>query len=1295
VFANVNPSPDGSETVFDLAFQLERFEAVWRTGKRPALLLYLPAKGHSRGPEALFELAGIDLDHRLRMGDEAPLVQCYFCLGGVELSAEQQVALIRQEYLLRWQRGEVGGTRATYQRLFPEHSSALQQLKPLCDCPNPDCKQEGIELDDEAATTVTCPRCQGRFPPFPPTQQPPVVDSTQESSPAEWPTPPGHEILQEVGRGGMGIVYKARQIGLQRMVALKMIRAGGLAIAEELQRFRDEAKLVAALQHPNIVRIYEVGEHNGVPFFSLEFCPGSSLDKRLAGTPLPPKEAAGLIETLARAVQAAHCKHIVHRDLKPANVLYAEDGTPKITDFGVAKKLDEAGQTGTYAVMGTPSYMAPEQASGKSKGVGPCADVWALGAILFECLTGRPPFKAATALDTMSQVVHHEPVPPSRLNAQVPRDLETICLMCLHKDPTRRYLSAAALAEDLRRFQTGEPILARPVGLGERLVKWVRRRPTAAALLGVSVVASAVLLVLVVGLFFYRQLKESFEEVEKYRHQAELLSTDLALQRGLGLCEQGEISRGLLWLARALKLAPDHATDLQLAVRSNLAGWCRQIHPLLWASAHQGPVLPGALAFSPDGTIIVTGSEDHTACLWEAATGTRLRTLPHGGLVTAVAFSPDGKTVLTGSTDKAARLWDITTGEVRHCFVGHGGAVWDVAFSPDAKAVLTGSEDHSARLWDTETGKQLKQFDHKGVVQAAAFSPKDSNTILTGSHDKTARLWQASTGKLLQVLQHQDAVWCVAFSPNGKTLATGSHDKTARLWEADTGKPVGEPLQHQGWVRHLAFSGPDGTLLATAGWDGVAQLWETATGHRHGAPLRHGERVLSVAFSRDGKNILTGSADGVAQLWDVNTGNRVGAPLPHRDAVVVAFSPDGKTLLTASRDHTVRLWDAGTGPRLERLLSHRGPVVAVAVSRDGKRLLTGSMDTNAYLWDAESHQIIGSALAHSNTVNAVAFSPDGQIAVTASQGRARLWEAGTGRPLRDLPLPDQDSVFAVAFAPDGKRLLTGGLDGKARCWELATGNELDLPLKHDRVISAVAFSPDGKVVATASDDRTVRLWKTTTAQIPPLWHDGEVWALAFRPSGKALATGSLDGNARLWDVDTGKPLGTPLRHQGAVRAVAFSPAGKILATARPDGTARLWNAVTSEQFGLLPHHGQVYDVAFSSDGKTVVTGSGDGTARLWDVGTGKPLGTPLQHQGAVRAVAFGSDGKSILTGSFDNYARQWRIPLPVEGELERIRLWVQVLTSMELDDTGIVHVLDAATWENCRLQLEIKGGPPR
>ncbi|HLJ93916.1 MAG TPA: serine/threonine-protein kinase [Gemmataceae bacterium] len=336
-----------------------------------------------------------------------------------------------------------------------------------------------MELPPEAACHATsmpvaAPDTQANASTLPPSAEeaggPIAEQAIREPASIAWPCIPGYEILGELGRGGMGVVYRARQVSLNRIVALKMILAGGHATAQDLARFRTEAEVVARLQHPHVVHIYEIGEQNGLPFFSLELCAGGSLASSLEQTPLPPTDAAKLVETLAQAVHVAHQAGIVHRDLKPANVLLASDGMPKITDFGLARKLNEVGQTASGAVMGTPSYMAPEQAGGRTREIGPATDIYALGAILYECLTGRPPFQAATALDTIMQVVAEEPVPPRELNPTSPRELEAICLKCLEKHPQKRYPSAAALAEDLARFREGEPVTALQSGLIDQLV---------------------------------------------------------------------------------------------------------------------------------------------------------------------------------------------------------------------------------------------------------------------------------------------------------------------------------------------------------------------------------------------------------------------------------------------------------------------------------------------------------------------------------------------------------------------------------------------------------------------------------------------------------------------------------------------------------------------------------------------------------------------------------------------------------------------------------------------------------
>jgi WD40 repeat protein len=731
-----------------------------------------------------------------------------------------------------------------------------------------------------------------------PQTQAPAPDPTPALPASERVAVPGYEILGELGRGGMGVVYKARQVELNRTVALKMILAGGHASPAELARFRTEARAVARLQHPNIIQIHEVGEHDGLPFFSLEYCGGGNLEKKLAGTPLSPREAASLVRILAGAMQAAHDRGVVHRDLKPVNVLLAEDGTPKITDFGLARKLDEAGQTATGAVLGTPSYMAPEQAGG-SKDIGPPADIYALGAILYECLTGRPPFRAATALDTLMQVVADEPVPPSRLAPKVPRDLENICLKCLQKEPHKRYATAQALADDLAAYLEGRPTVARPATRMERLGKWVRRRPAAAALAVLAVLAPVSLLVL--GLFYNARLQQALADVAGREQQLRDTQADADRQQQAAGAANSEAKR-LLQQADSLRLSAlssQALTDnpglaLLLAIEGAQRGQPRQAphNSALLAALEQNRELHTfstvqqtclSTAFSQDGRRLAVNAGTDLSVWdisdpWKAQQVWKAAEFPFQGS-SPVALSPDGRWVAKFHDGHLQKQYDDGS---RKLFTDRVIQVWDTAAGSKRRWVLAGHTDR---------------------VSAVTFSP-DSRNLLTGSWDGTARLWDLATGKPLAVLAgHSNSLAAALFTPDGSGVLTVSHGYvlTSPL-PADFKADVTDPPDYTelapwtGWINGAVFQGarPD---------DGVfARLWDVPSGKERVAfvwPEKGRSidrfRSISAAFRADGRQVAFGFEVGSqrAGLWEAATGRPIHVFPIDWPVHQVAFSQDG------------------------------------------------------------------------------------------------------------------------------------------------------------------------------------------------------------------------------------------------------------------------------------------------------------------------------------------------------------------------------------------------------------------
>jgi eukaryotic-like serine/threonine-protein kinase len=1189
--------------------------------------------------------------------------------------------------------------------LTPEELKAFN----LGDLPEPVLEELGAHLEN-------CPRCEAAARALD-TMSDQVVAAYRESALAaplaEPAAPPervgGYEIREELGRGGMGVVYKARHLKLQRVVALKMLLGGSFVTSEERARFRIEAEAVARLRHPNIVQIYEIGEHEvdaGLPrpYFTLEFAAGGNLASRMAGRAQPPRQAAAWLETMARAAHYAHQQGIIHRDLKPSNVLLTETGEPMLCDFGVAKLMTGSDvKTKSGTLLGTAEYMAPEQAAEGEK-VGPAADTYALGAILYTMLTGRPPFQGSNTLHILEQVRSQEPVPLRRLVPHLPRDLETICLKCLEKEPSHRYASAADLADDLQRFLLGETIQARPTPVWERGWKWSKRRPLVAGLLAAVIALAALGGALVFGLWRGAEARVKAETKAKdlaweKEHEQALgrrenlrLLANVTLDHGLNLCARGETNHGLLLLARALGLAEDAgAHELGHVARVNLAVWRRRL------------VTPRA-------------------------------SLHHAGWVWAVAFSPDGRTALTGGTDNVARRWDTRTGQQIGEPLRHRHPVWAVSFSPDGRTILTGSGDDGkhegeARLWDAASGEALgPPLPHPDEVHVATFSP-DGRRFLTVC-DEEVRIYELANRQLtlpVRKLPHplparriegiQPRLWAI-FSPDGKSVLTGGEDGTARLWATVTGAARGEPLRHEGPVLSMAFS-PDGQTIVTGSYDGTARMWDAATCRQRGPDMLHQGRVLAVDIRFDAQFVATGSAvedrdlhtgkrqeiAGEVRMWHAATGKLFGEPMRHSQKVFsVAFRPRGGKLLVGGRDRAACFYSIIDGAILGKPLDHEGTVANVVFSPKGRLALTASAggddSANARLWElAPGDPVTWSTVAvrdEGKEMRFGSFSPDGRNALCFADNRVREYDIVTGAPAGPI-LTQRDPARTAYYGPNGRYLLTVGSRHNLHFWDRASGRPIgEGPSGAE--IDSHDFSADGEYVAIVRKDRTVSVYRTSTGEaLGPMWKLPAKHAkLILGLDGRTAYSHDASRDVHEWDVAAGK-IRRVWKVPGRVKHLLFGVGKVIVIAGEGDHLARAWDLESSQPLSgpLADLAGNIPQLAFSPDGRSILTGLWDRhNARLWDAATGKPIGPPVNHGEAVHVVAFTPDGKRMISLSVNGEFRSQDVPSSLNGDVKRIRCWVELLTGMELDAQGVIHDLDPETLQERRERLRQLGGPP-
>jgi WD40 repeat protein/serine/threonine protein kinase len=1066
------------------------------------------------------------------------------------------------------------------------------------------------------------------------------------------------ELLSELGRGGMGVVYRAWQPSLSRQVALKCLFQTSDPKAEA--RFRREIRALGRVEHPHLVKIFTSGSEGERWFYAMELLEGASLaavcdrlqattpragevdlrtwqtvlntvceealkaEKPVSGTaptgcspafprtepPTAPPQALPLAgrhhvrhvtELVRQVAEAAHALHeggIVHRDIKPGNIMVSADGAQAVLmDLGLAQLADEVeGRlTRTRQFVGTLRYASPEQVLAAGN-LDRRSDVYSLGATLWELLTLRPMFNATDRTPTPELMQRIQFEEPGRLRKQHP---------WVPRD-LEAIVQKCLEKNPARRYATAQE-------LADELRRFLAGEPVQA-----------------------RPVNE-LHRVWRWCRRNPAVATLLTTLVCVGVA--GFVGVALKW--REAETARQEAT-LRASAEADAR---RQVEVTLYSNRialAERELTTGNFGRARDLLAECPGDQRH----WEWDYLNRLCHLRlkhyrgHLATVRCAAFSPDGKTLVTASLDKTAKVWDAATGEELLTFNGHRQAVRGVAFSPDGRRVASTSYDQTVKLWDPATGREFFTLrGHTAMTAGVAFSP-DGRKVASTSYDNLVKVWDAITGQeLLTFRGHTDCVDCVAFSPDGRLAVSGGHDRAVRVWDADTGEERACLQGHTSAVAWVTCS-PDGRRIASASWDRTVRLWNVQTGREALGPLRgHTNQVMGVAFSPDGRRLASASYDRTVRLWDAETGQPLRPPLEGHSGYVyhIAFSPDGKRLASSgvgkAQKGETRFWEAETGRpglTLEQqtgpepndgpdqdpltLRGHKGIARRVAFSPDGRRLASGGQDGVIYIWDVATGRQIHCLCGHRDWVCALAFSPDGRGLVSGSRDQTLiLWDAERGTKIHTFP-GHNDTIWDAAFTADGRRIVSSGQDGTIRFWDADTRQELPPLAQHASAIRAMALSRDGRRLVSANWDRTINVWNVETGAdaLSFKGHPAGIFGLAFSPDSQWFASASQDQTIRLWDTDSGQLLRTLDGHLSSVASVAVSPDGQRLASGSWDGTAKVWDPAGGKEVLSLAGDGMVFDVAFSGDGRRLAAACEYGSVRIWDA---TPL--PATGEGSV------------------------------------------------------------------------------
>jgi eukaryotic-like serine/threonine-protein kinase len=977
------------------------------------------------------------------------------------------------------------------------------------------------------------------------------------------------EILEEIGRGGMGVVYRARHSELNRIVALKLLLAGSYSSVETLQRFRTEARATAALRHPNIAALHEAGEVDGQPYLTMDFVPGRNLAEIAKTIPFTPLRAATCVAGIAQAVQHAHEHDVLHRDLKPSNIIIDFEDQPHVTDFGLAKQIGGDDLTLTGQVLGSPGFVAPEQALGRAP-AGVAADVYALGAVLYYLVTTRAPFAAATTTETLRLVLEREPVRPGTLNPAIPHDLDTICLKCLDKDPARRYGSARELAEELGRFVRGEPITARPISALAQTMRWCRRYPTAAALIGTIVIAMATTTAV-----FYSATRR----VERARVQE---------QRAREVAEENLYASKIIIAGTALNA---YAPDLR-AVRTELesvrpAAGQRDLRGFEWRAlwlrsrgeeltrlpAHHHVI--DATLFSPDGSFVLSHSLDGEAKLWDVKSRSEIGTLQ--GVARVGGFANEGQTVVFSQPDGS--IWRLAVKSMLTSLIAkRAGRL--IGVPPTGQYLIVLDAAGMPVLRDINNSRALPAEENIGAPadMLSVMSRDGRRVALSGRNYSGILVVDVQTGQTLANFLDRRAVTALALSPDGSTVVSGGFDGVLKSWEVATSALTREFKAFLDPIRGLNFSA-DGRFFAAGGNNRIVKIWSTSNWEEKRTLRGHEDAIWSVAFSPDNRMLVSGGQDEQPLLWDSEFTGPVDearqllrGPAWTDRTPYLAFSPDSRRFAATAADGSVKVWETET---MQVAARFPGEARTVAFSTDGRDVVTENYEGKRMRWDLTRGELRADESPARDPANWAmsSLTPEERVQFIATRDIASNEIA-----LSEIP-NSRDRMVAgalatggtMAISPSGDRVYFGLPNGFVEGWDVATRTRSFRVSAHKLHVSSMTVSPDGSLLASGSMDSTTKLWDAKTGRHVATFfsHNRPVWALAFSPDGQTLAAGSCDKAVILCSVPLRRVVlnlwtyvGVPLGYEQEVRFLKFSPDGNALAAALGDGSLRLFRAAT-------------------------------------------------------------------------------------------------------------------------------------